>query len=99
MVLPAVLKQEMATQLIDWHCNNVMLLHYTEKGGFIELQRVTITTTGVELIDNSDKNSIQPMLYSSEEATTFEMGSIEQNQPLQNTIILHLEQTAGPGKH
>ena len=84
MVLPAVLKQKMATQSIDWQCNNVVLVHYTEKGGFIELQRVA-TATGVELIDNSDKNRIQPMLYSSEEATTFEMGSIEQPRPLQNT--------------
>ena len=85
MVLPAVLKQKMATQPIDWQCNNVVLVHYTEKGGFIELQRVA-TATGVELIDNSDKNRIQPMLYSSEEATTFEMGSIEQHRPLQNTL-------------
>ena len=74
MVLPAVLKQKMAIQSIDWQCNNVVLVHYTGKGGFIELQRVA-TATGVELIDNTDKNRIQPMLYSSEEATTFEMGS------------------------
>ena len=38
------------------------------------------------------------MLYSSEEATTNEMGSIERHRPLQSIyIILHLEQTAGPG--
>ena len=38
------------------------------------------------------------MLYSSEEATTCEMGSIGQHRPLQSIyIILHLEQTAGPG--
>ena len=60
----------MATQSIDWQCNNVVLVHYTEEGRIIELQRVT-TTTGVELIDNSDLNRIQPMLYSSEEATTY----------------------------
>ena len=44
---------QMATQSIDWQCNNVVLVHYTEKGGIIELQRVT-TAAGVELIDNSD---------------------------------------------
>ena len=38
------------------------------------------------------------MLCSSEEATTNEMGSIEQRRPLQSIyIILHLEQTAGLG--
>ena len=38
------------------------------------------------------------MLYGSEEATTNEMGSIEQHRPLQSIyIILHLEQTGGPG--
>ena len=38
------------------------------------------------------------MLYSSEETTTNEMESIEQHRPLQSIyIILHLEQTAGPG--
>ena len=37
MVLPTVLKQKMTTQSIDWQCNNVVLVHYTEKGGFIEL--------------------------------------------------------------
>ena len=37
------------------------------------------------------------MLCSSEEATTNEMGSIEQHRPLQSIyIILHLEQTPGP---
>ena len=75
----------MATQSIDWQCNNVVLVHYSGKGGIIELQRVT-TATGVEPIDYSDKNRIQPMLYGSEEATTFEMGSIEQHRPLQNTL-------------
>ena len=43
----------MATQSIAWQCNNVVLVHYTEEGGIIELQSVT-TATGVELIDNSD---------------------------------------------
>ena len=43
----------MATQSIDWQCNNMVLVHYTEKGGIIQLQRVT-TAAGVELIDNSD---------------------------------------------
>ena len=43
----------MATQSTDWQCNNMVLVHYTEKGGIIQLQRV-ITATGVELIDNSD---------------------------------------------
>ena len=38
------------------------------------------------------------MLYSSEEVTTCEMGSIEHHRPLQSIyIILHLEQTDGPG--
>ena len=38
------------------------------------------------------------MLYSSEEARTNELGSIEQHRPLQSKhVILHLEQTAGPG--
>ena len=31
----------------------MVLVHYTEKGGIIQLQRVT-TAAGVELIDNSD---------------------------------------------
>ena len=44
---------QMATQLIDWQCNNMVLVYYREKGGIIELQRVT-TAAGVELIDNSD---------------------------------------------
>ena len=39
--------------VIDWQCNNMVLVHYTEKGGIIQLQRVT-TAAGVELIDNSD---------------------------------------------
>ena len=43
----------MATQAIDWQCNNMVLVHYTEKGEIIQVQRVT-TAAGVELIDNSD---------------------------------------------
>ena len=40
---------------IDWQSNNVVLVHYTEKGGIIELQRVTqlSTATEVEPIENA----------------------------------------------
>ena len=46
----------MATQSIDWQSNNVVLVHYAEKGGIIELQRVT-TATEVEPIENSLRGS------------------------------------------
>ena len=51
----AVLKQKMATQSTDWQSNNLVLVHYTEKGGIIELQRVTqlSTATEVEPIKNT----------------------------------------------
>ena len=39
----------MATQSIEWQSNNVVLVHYTEKGGIIELQRVTQLSTATEL--------------------------------------------------
>ena len=45
----AVLKQKKATQWIDWQSNNVVLIHYTEKGGIIELQRVTQLSTATEV--------------------------------------------------
>ena len=35
----------MATQSIDWQCDNVVFVHYTEKGRIIELQRVTQLST------------------------------------------------------
>ena len=40
---------------IDWQSNNMVLVHYTEKGGIIELQRVTqlSTATEVEPIKNA----------------------------------------------
>ena len=44
-----VLKQKMATRPIDWQSNNVVLVHYTEKGGIIELQRVTQLSTATEV--------------------------------------------------
>ena len=45
----------MATQSIDWQSNNVVLVHYTEKGEIIELQRVAqlSTATEVEPIKNN----------------------------------------------
>ena len=45
----------MATQSTDWQSNNLVLVHYTEKGGIIELQRVTqlSTATEVEPIENT----------------------------------------------
>ena len=49
----------MATRLIDWQSSNVVLVRYTEKGGIIELQRVTqlSTATEVEPIENSLRGS------------------------------------------
>ena len=49
----------MATQSIEWQSNNVVLVHYTEKGGISELQRVTqlSTATEVEPIENSLRGS------------------------------------------
>ena len=44
----AVLKQKMATQSIDWQSNNVVLVHCIDKGGIIELQRVTQLSTATE---------------------------------------------------
>ena len=45
----------MAVKSIDWQSNNVVLVHYTEKGGIIELQRDTQLSTATEVEPTENK--------------------------------------------